>query len=272
MADFWIEDEQGRVLGPIGVGILRDLITAGRLERIARASRDGRTFAPLAEITEVAGLVRDQLRQRDEAAEAGRLREAMEELRTRPLHEVFGVERGATLAEYREAFLRLVKQYHPDRVRPEAHPDLRQAHDEIFHFLGSRMVDAERLLAARDPAPSAPTWAAGEFVGLVPREAGSVDIRVRVTRETADIFTRHSLVNLERDGVFVPDVGPLAIGTRVEATFRFEPGARTVVVRGKVVLIDAGAKHRRPGVGVKFLNLSDDDRAFVRSFLASATS
>ena len=54
----------------------------------------------------------------------------------------------ADAARYRNAFFKLVKRFYPDRVRAQAHPDLRRAYSDAFHFLSRLMVHIENELAA----------------------------------------------------------------------------------------------------------------------------
>jgi uncharacterized protein (TIGR02266 family) len=49
---------------------------------------------------------------------------------------------------YRNAFFKLVKRFYPDRVRAQAHPDLRKAYGDAFQFLSKLMVHIEKELAS----------------------------------------------------------------------------------------------------------------------------
>lgn len=272
MADFWIQDGAGRVLGPVGLGVLRDLIEAGRLAGIEKASRDGKAFGPVDAVPEVSDLIARALRHKDEQEEARRLREAIAEQRNRLPHEVFGVDAMADLETFRAAFFRLVKRYHPDRLDAESHVDLRIAHDEIFHFLASRMVEVETA-RGEDPggvayranaAPAPSTYAPGEFVGLVEHEGGPTELHVQLRESTAGILVDHDMVNIERDGIFLPVGSMLTNGTTVSVVIQvLAPATRTIKARAKVVWNDAGNRNRPAGVGVKFLNLREDDRAVL---------
>ena len=41
MSNYWIGDSVGRVLGPLTLQSLRELVSSGRLKAVTRASRDG---------------------------------------------------------------------------------------------------------------------------------------------------------------------------------------------------------------------------------------
>ncbi len=153
-SNYWLQDAQGRVLGPVGMAVLRDLVSNGRIKDVSRVSRDGRDWYPLAQVREIHELFQTSSKHQDELAEARRLRQLIEDYRTRPPSEIFGLELNADLETHRQAFFRLVKQYHPDRLPADAHADLRHAYLEIFHFLAATMAKAEAdILRMQKPAP-----------------------------------------------------------------------------------------------------------------------
>ena len=61
MPEYWIGDVEGRVLGPVSLDVVQDLVNTGRLTEITRVSRDGRTIfysqmdLPAADINVVEG-------------------------------------------------------------------------------------------------------------------------------------------------------------------------------------------------------------------------
>lgn len=150
-SNYWLQDKQGRVLGPVGLVVLRDLVQNGRIKDIVRVSRDGREWFPIAQVKEINELFSGAAKHQDEIAEARRLRQLIEDYRSRQPHEIFGLEPNADLETHRQAFFRLVKQYHPDRLAPDAHAELRQSYLEIFHFLAKSMADAEAALVRSPP-------------------------------------------------------------------------------------------------------------------------
>ena len=272
MADFWIQDDAGRVLGPVSLQVLRDLVDAKRIQGVERASRDGHLFKPIKDVPEVADLLAKFAKHEDDRVEAERIREMVDSLRGKPFEEVFQLSPDASLETYRQTFYRLVKQYHPDRLPADALQDRRLAHDELFHFLATAMVEVERVKSA--PAPVSKTYYPQEFVGLKPLDSGILEVKVRVdAANAATLFTDHEMVNLARDGVFVPLDTPIPMGTTVEVSFHVE-SKRVVRARGRVVWDSAGGKTGRGarGVGIKFLNLSDADRAFLTEFVKKSAA
>src|SRR5215470_9842680 len=184
MAEYWIGDAEGRVLGPVSLDVVQDLVNTGRLTEITRVSRDGRNWGTPAGFPEVMALLLnapspDALLQ-SERQEASRVREQLRTMQGRPPHEIFRLDRNASVDAYRNAFFKLVKRFYPDRVRAQAHPDLRKAYSDAFQFLSKLMVHIEKELSAgvavsampavRDTPLPAP---APRFAPMQPSRTGS---------------------------------------------------------------------------------------------------
>lgn len=280
MADVWIRDDVGRVLGPIGVAVLRDLISAGRLSRIQAASYDGQRFVAVADVPEVADLVAREARKHDDRSEAERIGGVLHVLKSKQPHEIFELPANATLDQFKSAFFRLAKHYHPDRLPADSLPELRLAYDSLFHFLAQTMAAVERQLSAAPaspppaaaPAPATPAapksnarYEAGSFVGLVDRPDGAVEMEVKVSPANVSIFTENGLVNLSKDGVFLPLKQGLPLGTMLELRFLVE--SRTIPARCRVVFENFGGQRGKAGLGLKFVRLADADRAYLVDYV-----
>jgi uncharacterized protein (TIGR02266 family) len=160
MPEYWIGDAEGRVLGPVSLDVVQDLVNTGRLMEIIRVSRDGRNWGAPASFPEVMTLLvnapsPDSLLQ-SERQEAARVREQLRAMQGRPPHEIFRLDRNASVDAYRNAFFKLVKRFYPDRVRAQAHPDLRKAYGDAFQFLSRLMVHIERELSTGGPVSPLP--------------------------------------------------------------------------------------------------------------------
>ncbi|HSP19202.1 MAG TPA: PilZ domain-containing protein [Myxococcaceae bacterium] len=160
MPEYWIGDAEGRVLGPVSLDVVQDLVNTGRLLEITRVSRDGRSWGAPASFPEVMTLLvnapsPDALLQ-SERQEAARVREQLRAMMGRPPHEIFRLDRTASVDAYRNAFFKLVKRFYPDRVRAQAHADLRKAYSDAFQFLSRLMVHIEKELAAGGPLSPLP--------------------------------------------------------------------------------------------------------------------
>ncbi|SEU36525.1 TIGR02266 family protein [Stigmatella erecta] len=153
MANYWIGDATGRVLGPLTLQALRDLIGSGRLRAVNRASRDGTTWIPLQDFTEVKDLIASALptlaaeQQRAEALRT-QLR-GLQNLKTP--HEVFGMKPTSSLDEVRLAFFRMAKRYAPEHLPAETSEALRQVSQETFDFLSQKMREVEALAPRGTP-------------------------------------------------------------------------------------------------------------------------
>lgn len=139
----------GRVLGPLTLQALRELVGAGRLRNAVRASRDGDTWMALQELDEIKDLLAQVKPSPSmEQQQAERLRTQLRGLQAlKSPQEVFGVKPQSTLDEVRLAFFRMAKRFSPDHLAPDTHPELRKVSEEIFNFLSQRMRDAEEAYA-----------------------------------------------------------------------------------------------------------------------------
>ena len=143
---YWVADNLGRVLGPLALQALRELIASGRLKAAVRASRDGIQWVGLPEMQELADLFAAAGPNPSvEQQQAERLRGQLRGLQNLPPLDVFGVKPGANLDEVRLAFFRMAKRFSPQHLAPETHPELRKVSEEIFEFLSRRMREAEAL-------------------------------------------------------------------------------------------------------------------------------
>lgn len=289
MSDYWISDAEGRVLGPVGLTVLGDLLGAGRITGVTKVSRDGTTWSPLEQHPELLRLTQAASapdRSEREKADAQKLRTQLEGLRTRPAHEIFKVDKDAPLETFREAFFKLSKKFHPEVVPKDAHPDLKDACAMAFRFFGALMQRVEsglaRPMAPPEPPPAkvappapvptpppAPAYNPEDFVGLKSLGPGLAQARIRVTRENAGMFSDHPMMNLARGSFFLTDERVLPLGTTVALTFNFEDPEHTIIARGKVVWEDAGKGGKRHGFGISLQELTADDREFLQAFVRS---
>ncbi|MCP3104091.1 GYF domain-containing protein, partial [Myxococcus sp. K15C18031901] len=156
---YWVADNLGRVLGPLALQALRELIASGRLKAAVRASRDGTQWVALQELPELRDLFTARPTASVEQQQAERLRTQLRGLQNLPPLEVFGAKPTASLDEVRLAFFRMAKRFSPDHLSPDTHPDLRKVSAEIFDFLSRCMREAEVLFsqgAFQPPRPQPP--------------------------------------------------------------------------------------------------------------------
>jgi uncharacterized protein (TIGR02266 family) len=303
MANYWIGDATGRVLGPLTLQALRDLIGSGRLRAVNRASRDGTNWVPLQDFAEVKDLVASALptlaaeQQRAEALRT-QLR-GMQNLKTP--HEVFGVKPTSSLDEVRLAFFRMAKRYAPEHLPPETPEALRQISQETFDFLSQKMREAEAMAPrgtpGRPPTPApvagrplpgstapmapgallatqvrqqitAPIYSTSEFVGLKPRDGERLQAEILVNARSVGLFTEHRMINLSTGGLFVPTPRPLRLGTQVDLMLRFEQPVRTIELRTTVIWENALNDGRQPpGYGLGLAGLRAEEKSFLQEFV-----
>jgi uncharacterized protein (TIGR02266 family) len=169
VSSYWVGDSAGRVLGPLSLQALRDLMGAGRMRNVVRASRDGNTWVPLQELDEIKDLL-GALKPTPamEQQQVERLRTQLKGLQAlKTPQDVFGVKPHASLDEVRTAFFRMAKRFSPEHLAAETSADLKKVSADIFDFLSQRMREAEGMFArgavpSRTPPPVlGPTPAGG---------------------------------------------------------------------------------------------------------------
>ncbi|WP_309893547.1 TIGR02266 family protein [Archangium sp.] len=286
MTNYWIGDSLGRVLGPLTLQSLRELVGSGRLKAVTRASRDGSSWVPIEQLNEVKDLLASAASASSPAVEqqqAERLRQQVRALQNAPTHQVFGVKQDAPLEELRGAFFRLAKRYSPEHLSADTHPELRKAHAEIAELLARRMREAEAQLTprgtpiARPATPNAArpgqqasgyTYAAEEFVGLQMGRNERLQLDIKVSARNAGIFTDHRIINLQSGGLFLPTDKPLKLGTKVDLALHFEQPPRQIKLRSSVIweyTLNDGKQPR--GYGLGLADLRPEERAFIEEFL-----
>lgn len=287
MSNYWIGDSVGRVLGPLTLQSLRDLIGSGRLKAVTRASRDGSSWEPIENFNEVKDLLSAAPAGASaEQQQAQRLRQQLAQLQNLPAHQLFGVKPDAPLEELRGAFFRAAKRFSPEHQSPDTHPELRKVTAEIFELLSHRMRETEARLAPSTPPAARPgtpakgraavqapvyTYSADEFVGLQKRGDDRLQVDVQVTSRTAGIFTDHRIINFQSSGLFIPADRPLKLGTRVELVLHFEQPPREIRLRSSVIweyTLDDGKQPR--GYGLGLVDLRPEERGFIEEYLRTS--
>lgn len=284
MSNYWIGDSIGRVLGPLTLQSLRELIGSGRLKAVVRASRDGSSWEPIEQFTEVKDLL--SATRPDPAAglkQAERLRQQLRQMQELPAHQLFGVKADAPLEELRGAFFRMAKRFSPEHLGSDTPPELRKVSAEVFELLARRMREAESTPraapGARTATPNAVratpqaaqasgyTYSAEEFVGLQMRN-DRLQVELKVTARNAGIFTDHRIINLQAGGLFIPTDKPLKLGMRVDLVLNFEQTQKQIKLRSSVIweyTLDDGKQPR--GYGLGLADLRPEERSFVDEFL-----
>lgn len=92
---------------------------------------------------------------------------------------------------------------------------------------------------------------------------------VRVNMEARkDVFFGYAK-NISASGLFVPTVNPKAVGEKFRLKFALPDSKREIIVTAEVVwnrrFSEAG--EYEPGMGIKFIEISDEDADLIREFV-----
>lgn len=289
MANYWICDAANRILGPLALSTVRELVASGRVREINKVSKDGKRWQSVKETPEIARAMAEGLAEggeRSQRFKAAQIRTRLASMRGRMPHEIFGIPRNSALDHYRTAFFRLVKPFHPDKLGEDTHPDLRDASVEMFKFLSALMVEAETEVGRQPSGPRTsaqtstsprtqlrqkeekqPNYGPEEFVGIR-RGPDFIEATVHVNPRNVGIFTDHSMVNLSSMGVFLPTHHEFPLGTLIDVRLLFENSAREIKARARVVWENVGVSARTvSGFGVRFLRLEKSDQMFIQQYV-----
>jgi curved DNA-binding protein CbpA len=281
MSQYWIGDALGRVLGPVSLQAIRDLLSRGRLTNLTRASTDGRSWKPLAEVPEVFALVSSGVAQRPAptigsapsqpaspyADEIARITVELTRLRGLSPREQLGVAANARVEDARTSFFTKVKQFHPTRLPPNPPPALQRAYADMFQQLSDAMalIEKEKKTAAE---AATPTYASEQFLGWR-REKDRVEVELELGPDNAHLVLNYPQASAANDGFYLPSRSPLPLFQEVEVTLKFKGSSREIRGKGRVVL--DSSREKIPGLGIRFLALSADDRSYLQYFAKKAS-
>lgn len=266
MSDYWLADADARVLGPIGLDVLKDLALAGKLAQVKAVSRDGQHFQPVSNFPEVAaalGPSTPQQRPNEQQVAVERLRNWLAEVQRQQPHEIFRVPQNASREAYRAAFFTLIRRFYPDRLAPDASIELRRACEDTFVYLTSRLLEVEQRVGAGAPKQTPQTSRPSEVTSIEWR-GGSLDVHLRVSSHDMRFFTMHPEANFRSDSVYIESTETLAAGTPCNLHIQFEGHPSTIAAWGRVIRSDPSIGGVPRGFGVKLLDLSESDRTFIR--------
>lgn len=283
--NYWLADREARVLGPVGLDVIRDLAVRGKLMDVRAVSRDGRTFVPVREVPELLAVLSPPKEDDLAVAQAqatGQIREWLASVRGRPTHEILRVPERSSQETYRAAFFSLVHRYVPGRLPQEATPELRLACEDAFLFLAERMVEVEKLrrgsstVSAPPPpqvksSPTPPPTVAPPLQSATPLvswRGGMLHARLSLARGDADPFTADPEATWKSDSLFVATGEKPMVGSMAEVTIAFEGHVAEINSAGRVVAVRGGA---RPGISVKMVDLSEPQRSMIRTWVQRAS-
>lgn len=103
-----------------------------------------------------------------------------------------------------------------------------------------------------------------------------VTIKLQIVYDDGQSFMSGPVLDLSETGVFIETVMPLSPGTRVRLTpLVTEDDTAVLEIEGEVVRkADYDLDNhfdRTPGMGIRFINVADDQRAAIAAFMARGT-
>lgn len=269
--EYWLADADARVLGPLSLEVIRDLALKGKLAEVRAISRDGKAFAPAREVPEIHALIasppkRDEV-SKSQAQATQQIREWLDSVKDRQTNEVFRLAPGASRDAHRAAFFSLVQRYVPSRLPADATAELRLACEDAFLFLAERMVEVER--ASRTKPPSVASVASQP---VAPRpevtwRGGMIHVVLALAKGDARPFTIDPQATWRDDCLTVESNERMMVGTLADVSLTFEGHLRQIQSSGRVV----GLRSIAPfGFSVKLLDLSEDQRSMIRTWVVRA--
>lgn len=96
-----------------------------------------------------------------------------------------------------------------------------------------------------------------------PRRPCRLRVRLRGARE----FREHYITDMGTGGVFVETVYPLRIGSPVDLELLVGDDPMAIRVPGEVVWVRSGAEGVEPGMGVRFVDLSQQTMVRLKRLL-----
>ncbi len=290
--NYWLADREARVLGPVGLEVVRDLAVRGKLMDVRAVSRDGRTFVPVREVPEIVAVLSPPKADDLALAQAQatrQIRDWLDQVRDRPTQEILRVPQDASKDAVRAAFFTLVHRYVPSRLPAEATPELRLACEDAFLFLSERMVELEKKFrggtgphgyksvpspapsaprAFPTPAPSGPPPASpASPAAQVSWRGGMIHVRLELSRGDARPFTTDPDASWKSDSLFVASAEKPFVGGAAEVTIAFEGHVTELTSSGRVLVVRGAPT---PGFIVKLLDLGEAQRSMIRTWVQKA--
>lgn len=271
--EYWLADSEARVLGPIGLDVITTLHARGKLADVRAVSIDGKKFLPLREVPELQQVLAAPVTlndtQRAQLEATTQIRAWLRSIERQPSNEILKVPPTASRDAWRAAFFALVHRYVPSRLPADTTPELRLACEDAFLALSERMVEVEKnFRASTAPPPAPPPLPAQEPwpAARVQHRDSGLHVSLSLKRGDARPFTHDVEHNWQQDCLFVSSSERAVPNTPVEIVVGFEGHVTQLNAAGRVHAARVG------GFTVKLLNLGEDQRTLIRTWVARATA
>lgn len=107
------------------------------------------------------------------------------------------------------------------------------------------------------------------------RKEPRLDVNIQVDYKARDMFISNYVTNISKGGVFIQTDSPLPIHSEIQVTFSIPETGRTITAKGKVAWtydIKKGSISITPGMGIRFTDLSMDNRKILEDYIRNLTS
>lgn len=106
-----------------------------------------------------------------------------------------------------------------------------------------------------------------------------ISLKIRMSESGDDISIKFDTANLSEGGIFVKSSLLWEPTQEFDLSFLLPDNDKEICVRGVVVrnedkyslIIDADEEESIPGMGIKFIDLSEEDRMAIREYIDSLT-
>lgn len=109
----------------------------------------------------------------------------------------------------------------------------------------------------------------------ITREHARYAVDLRVDCATRDAFVSNYVTNLSRGGLFIRSDHPLPVSAEVDLTLTLPDSDTRITARGRVVWnydIERGTSRVVPGMGIKLLDIQEDERRKLAEYLEALPS
>ncbi|MDF1535628.1 MAG: TIGR02266 family protein [bacterium] len=99
------------------------------------------------------------------------------------------------------------------------------------------------------------------------RKHPRVDVWIEVTFKSPMELVCSFMPNISKGGMFIQTSEPLALGTVLALAFQLPGQENLIRVKGKVVWNSPPGRGRKPGMGVQFNEMPEEDRHILEGFI-----
>lgn len=100
-------------------------------------------------------------------------------------------------------------------------------------------------------------------------------VKIEVDYAAKGMFLSNYVTNLSKGGIFIRTDAPLPIRSQIDLTFTLPAIDTTIKARGRVAWtydIKKGTSEIVPGMGIKFTDMSPENKATIQEYLQDLSS